>query len=87
MKKITKRQNELIKFCGYKIKNNRLIGENESLSSIFFDKKTGLFSIDIKSHTFSPGDYDSIEYFTITLNRMLGLIYELNNLEVQKNEE
>ena len=32
----------------------------------------------MKSFTFKPGDYESVEMFSITLNHMLGLVYELN---------
>lgn len=78
---MTNRQKELIKFCGYKIIDNKLVGEKECISNIFYDEKSGLFSIDISAYTFVPGDYDSIEAFTIVINRMLGLIYELNSIK------
>ena len=76
--KMTNEQKELIKFCGYKIVDNHLVGEKECISSIYYDKISGLFSIQMKAFNFVPGDYDSVEMFSITLNHMLGLIYELN---------
>lgn len=76
--KMTNKQKELIKFCGYKIIDNHLVGEKECISSIYFDENSGLFSIKMKAFNFSPGDYESIEMFSITLNHMLGLVYELN---------
>lgn len=78
MKTISSRQKELITLCGYRIIDNRLIGDKESISSIYYDAKSGLFSIDIKAYNFKPGNYEEIEMFTITVNHMLGLIYELN---------
>ena len=78
---MTNKQKELINFCGYKIVDNYLVGEKECISSIYFDEVTKLFSIKIKAFNFSPGDYDSIELFSITLNHMLGLIYELNMIK------
>lgn len=75
---MTNKQKELIKFCGYKIVGNRLVGEKECISSIYYDEISGLFSIDMKAFNFSPGDYESVEMFSITLNHMLGLVYELN---------
>lgn len=75
---MTNKQKELIKFCGYKIVGNRLVGEKECISSIYYDEISGLFSIDMKAFNFSPGDYESVEIFSITLNHMLGLVYELN---------
>ena len=86
MKKITNRQKELITLCGYKI-INKLIGEKESISCIYYDEKSGLFSIDLKSHNFNPGDYEEIEMFTITVNHMLGLIYELNLIGGNNDKE
>lgn len=79
---MTKKQLELLNFCGYKVdKNNKISGEKECIASMFFDEKTKLFSVAIKSYTFEPGDYDSIEMLTITVNHMLGLVYDLNHLE------
>ena len=75
---MNERQKELIKLCGYKIVGNKLVGEKECISNIYFDNKTKLFSINIKAYKFTPGDYETIETFSITLNHMLGLIYELN---------
>lgn len=80
---MTNRQKELIKLCGYKIVDNKLVGEKECISSIFYDEKSKLFSINMKSFTFKPGDYESIEMFSITLNHMLGLVYELNLIKDQ----
>ena len=87
MKTITNRQKELITLCGYKIIDNRLESEKDSVSSIYFDTNTGLFSIDIKSYSFKPGDYEEVEMFTITVNHMLGLIYELNLIGGNINEK
>lgn len=78
---MTNRQKELIKLCGYKIVDNKLIGEKESLSAIYYDEDTNLFSIDMKAFKFKPGDYESVEMFSITLNHMLGLVYELNMIK------
>ena len=75
---MTNKQKELIKFCGYKIVDNYLVGEKDCIASIYFDEATKLFSIKINAFDFSPGDYESIELFSITLNHMLGLVYELN---------
>lgn len=75
---MTNKQKELIRFCGYKIVDNHLVGEKECISSIYYDKISGLFSIRMKAFNFVPGDYESVEMFSITLNHMLGLIYELN---------
>lgn len=78
---MTNRQKDLIKFCGYKIAGNKLVGEKDCISNMYYDEKTGLFSIDMKAFTFTPGDYDSVEMFSITLNHMLGLVYELNSIK------
>lgn len=78
---MTNKQKELIKFCGYKIVDNHLVGEKECISKIYFDETTKLFSIEMKAYTFSPGDYESIEMFSISLNHMLGLVYELNQIK------
>lgn len=75
---MTNRQKELIKLCGYKIVDNKLIGEKECISNIYYDEESQLFSIDMKSYNFKPGDYETVEMFSITLNHMLGLVYELN---------
>lgn len=82
---MTNKQKELINLCGYKIVDNRSIGEKECISSIYYDEKTSLFSIDMKSYNFTPGDYETIEMLSIALNRMLGLVYELNMIG-EKNE-
>lgn len=79
---MNKRQIELLNFCGYKIdSSNRINGEKDCIASMAFDEKSKMFSIKIKSYTFNPGDYESIEMFTITVNHMLGLIFELNSIK------
>ena len=83
---MTNRQKELINLCGYKIVDNRLIGEKECISSIYYDEKTKLFSIDMKPYNFTPGDYETVEMVSITLNHMLGLVYELNLIGEKSNE-
>ncbi len=78
---MTNKQKELIKFCGYKIVGNHLVGEKKCISSIYYDETSRLFSIKIKAFTFIPSNYESVEMFSITLNHMLGLIYELNSIK------
>ena len=84
---MTNRQIELLKLVGFKIDGNKIIWKNDSLASIFYDKKSGLFNIKVQAHTFTPGDYDSVEYLAIDLNHMLGLIYELNSLKEGDSNE
>lgn len=78
---MNKRQIELLNLIGLKINGNNIEWKKDSLASIYFDQNTKLFNIKIKEHDFIPGDYDSIEYLTIDLNQMLGLIYELNMIK------
>lgn len=82
---MTNRQIKLLNFCGYKVIGNKIYGEKECIANIVFDKKSKLFSIDIDAYSFKPGDYVSIEAFTLVVNHMLGIIYELNEM-VRKNE-
>lgn len=78
---MNKRQIELLNLIGLKINGNNIEWKKDSLASIYFDQNTKLFNIKIKEYDFTPGDYDSIEYLTIDLNHMLGLIYELNMIK------
>ena len=77
---MNKRQIELLNFVDFQVDGNNIKWKNNSLASIFFDKDSGLFSINVQAHNFKPGDYDSIEYLAIDLNHMLGLVYELNSI-------
>lgn len=81
------RQKELIKLCEYKIIGNRIVGKKDCISTIYFDEDAKLFSIKIKSYNFTPGDYENIEMFTITVNHMLGLVYELNLIKENYDEK
>lgn len=81
---MTKKQIELLKLVGFKIKGNNVIWKNKSLASIYYDEKAKLFNIKVEQHTFTPGDYDAIEYLAIDINHMLGLIYELNSIREDK---
>ena len=83
---MNKRQIELLNFVGFQVDENKIKWKNSSLASIFFDKDSGLFSIKVQAHNFAPGDYDSIEYLSIDLNHMLGLVYELNSIKEVSNE-
>jgi len=83
---MNKKQRELLKFLGFKVDGINITWKNDSLVSIFFDESSGLFNIKIQEHTFKPGDYDSIEYLAIDLHHMLGIIYELNSVRGDKNE-
>ena len=82
---MTNRQKELIKLCGYKVVDNKLVGENDSISYIYYDEGSKLFSINMKSYSFKPGDYETVEMFSITLNHMLALVYELNMIKDGNN--
>ncbi len=77
---MTKKQIEILTFCGYKIDGNKIYGEKECIASIIFDDKSKMFALDVKAHTFEPGDYDSIEMLYLAVYHMLGLIYNLNTL-------
>lgn len=83
---MNKRQIELLKFLGCKVDGTKIIWKDDSLASIFFDESSGLFNIKVQEHTFKPGDYDSVEYLAIDLHHMLGIIYELNSVRGDKNE-
>lgn len=87
MMKISKRQFELLNLVGFKIEGDNIIWKNDSQASIYYDEPTGLFNIKVKAHTFTPGDYDSVEYLAIDLNHMLGLIYELNSIRGGDSDE
>lgn len=78
---MNKRQLELLKLVGFKVSGNNITWKNKSYSSIYFDQATKLFGIKVNAHTFTPGDYDSVEYLAIDLNHMLGLVYELNMIK------
>lgn len=83
---MNKRQIELLNFVGFQVDGDNIKWKNNSLASIFFDKDSELFSIKVQAHNFAPGDYDSIEYLSIDLNHMLGLVYELNSIKEVSNE-
>ncbi len=83
---MNKRQIELLNFVGFQVDGDNIKWKNNSLASIFFDKNSGLFSIKVQEHNFAPGDYNSIEYLSIDLNHMLGLVYELNSIKEVSNE-
>ena len=83
---MNKRQIELLNFVGFQVDGDNIKWKNNSLASIFFDNDSGLFSIKVQAHNFAPGDYDSIEYLSIDLNHMLGLVYELNSIKEVSNE-
>lgn len=83
---MNKRQIELLNFAGFKVNGNNIKWKNNSLASIFFDEASGLFSIKVQAHNFTPRDYKSIEYLSIDLNHMLGLVYELNFVKEVSNE-
>lgn len=78
---MNKRQLELLNLAGFKVNDNKITWKNNSHSSIYFDQDTKLFSIKVNAYTFTPGDYDSVEYLAIDLNHMLGLVYELNMIK------
>ena len=78
---MNKRQLELLNLVGFKVDGNNITWKNNSHSSIYFDKDTKLFSIKVDAYTFTPGDYDSVEYLAIDLHHMLGIIYELNMIK------
>lgn len=46
--------------------------------NIYIDYKIKLFSLNLKSYKFAPGNHKIIETTSNTLNHILGLIYELN---------
>lgn len=83
---MNKRQIELLNLVGFKVVGNNINWKNDSLASIFFDETSGLFNIKVQAHTFTPGDYEDVEYLAIDLNHMLGLVYELNSIKEVSNE-
>lgn len=75
---MTNKQIEILNFLKKKMDGNNVVWDHESKASMFFDEDSKLFNIKIDAHTFTPGDYDSIEQFTIDVSHMLALAYELN---------
>jgi len=77
---MNKRQIELLNFCGFEIKDNKIIDKNnpDSLITIHYEKITEFFSLEIQHKLFKANDYDIMEQFGIEFGRKLGLVHELN---------
>ena len=77
---MSSRQKQLLRFCGFEIKDKKIIDKNNphSLVTIYYEEITDLFTLKIKSHSFRPNDYDTMEAFGIEFGRKLGLVHELN---------
>ena len=85
--KPTKRQLELLRLCGFEFVDNKFkdFHNRNMLVDIIYESDTGLFTLETKGKRFDVKDYDSVEAFTIDVNHVLGLIYELNLLNENEN--
>lgn len=86
--KPNKRQLQMLELCGFKFDNNKVIDiqNRNMLVEITYTYVTGMFGVKTEGKYFDFGDYDSVENFTIDVNHVLGLVYELNMLW-SKNED
>jgi len=78
---MTNKQVELLKFCGFEVDDSHLLVRDknkDSLVTICYNSVAKLFTIKTTGFHFKAKDYDSVEKFSIDLNRKLSLVYELN---------